>query len=107
MNRHENLVFICVVRTILLALRDHFTVDDKAAIGYLDYSRESRKELAQKSNHWKCKFCSYDAAAKLDNSIEKNEVKSSEKSEEFNLLLIGAILLILSIGTSYIYLYLT
>ena len=32
-----------VVRTILLALRDHFTTDDKAAIGYLDYSRNREK----------------------------------------------------------------
>lgn len=92
-----------------MALRDHFTVDDKAAIGYLDYSPETRKELAQKSNIWKCKFCSYDAsaAAKLEDSIDENEIKSSEKSEEFNLFWIGAILLIFSIATSYIYLYLT
>lgn len=99
---------MCVVRTILLALRDHFTVDDKAAIGYLDYSPESRKELAHKSNHWKCKLCPYDAAANLEATSEaKTESNSNEKSGDFHLLWIGTILLILSLVTSYIYLYLT
>jgi hypothetical protein len=91
----------------LLALREHFTVDDKAAIGYLDYSPESRKELAQKSNQWKCKLCPYESASNLGECIEEAESKSSAKTEEYHLLWIGSILLLLSLVTSYIYLYLT
>lgn len=97
---------MCVVRTILLALRDHFNVDDKAAIGYLDYSAESRKELAQKSNHWKCKLCPYDAAARnqtVNEEFQEQKSGKADKAQDFSLVWIGTILLILSLVTSYIY----
>lgn len=102
-----------VVRTILLALRDHFTTDDKAAIGYLDYPSESRKELARKSRYWKCKLCPY--AAEMFNKDEKGietrvgvvgKNDATGKQSETYLLWVGAILLILSIAISYTYLYL-
>lgn len=31
--------------------------DDKASIGYLDYSEDARRELARKSLKWKCSAC--------------------------------------------------
>lgn len=34
------------VRTMLIAIRDHFTVEDRAAIGYLGYSSSDRQRLA-------------------------------------------------------------
>lgn len=105
---------LSVVRTILLALRDHFTVDDKAAIGYLDYSSEARKELARNSRHWKCKLCQYVANLKCDEPIDEtnqqvslDNSKTKSSDDDTQLLWIGAILLILSIVTSYFYLYLT
>lgn len=94
----------------MLALRDHFTTDDKAAIGYLDYPSESRKELAQKSRHWKCKLCPYNAAELFtDKPEKKEEIEKTDccgKSNDNSLLWIGAILLVLSLIISYTYLYL-
>lgn len=97
-----------------MALRDHFTTDDKAAIGYLDYPSESRKQLALKSRFWKCKLCSYDAA-KLTN-CDTNVMdegcsgaaaisRDAHKSENNRLFIIGLILLLLSVVMSYAYLY--
>ena len=96
-----------------MALRDHFTVDDKAAIGYLNYSLEARKELAQNSRLWKCKLCQYDANLKcngngpIDETSQKVSLDNSKTNDESHLLWIGTIMLILSIVTSYFYLYLT
>lgn len=91
-----------------MALRDHFTVDDKAAIGYLNYSPESRKDLAQKSKNWKCKLCPYDASKYFEGSNEpETAVETEKKPDEFNLFWIGLLLLLLSLITSYFYLYLT
>lgn len=85
-----------------MALRDHFTVEDKAAIGYLDYSPQSRRELAQKSKTWKCKQCPYNNNLLTENNINN---ASRAKSESNNLLIwIGIVLLILSILISYFYL---
>lgn len=104
-----------LVRTILLALRDHFTTDDKAAIGYLDYSPESRKELAAKSKLWKCKLCPYDASkrfkAKDDEINGQNEkidgIRSSCTPNTAYLFWIGMVLLLFSVSFSYLYLKLT
>ncbi len=67
----------CVVRTILLALRDHMRVDDGAAIGYLDYSEEVRRSLAKKSLKWKCLACcgGNDLVGKVDGSSSSVECK--------------------------------
>ena len=99
----------------MLALRDHFTTDDKAAIGYLDYSPEARKELAIKSKSWKCKLCPYDASERSGSSSELIRTdKITEKSDKLlqsssttYLFWIGSILLILSILLSYTFLYIT
>ena len=102
--------FSFAVRTILLALRDHFTTDDKAAIGYLDYSSESRQELSVKSKYWKCKLCPYDASGRSGKQAEKCDAARSSSITEnstAHLFWIGAILLLLSILTSYTFLYLT
>lgn len=97
---YQLIFFFRVVRTILLALRDHFTVEDKAAIGYLDYPPQSRKELAEKSKNWKCKSCPYDAKDSGSSVTSKNE-KVIDNSLLWN---VGIILLIFSIIISYIYL---
>jgi len=95
-----------------MALRDHFTTDDKAAIGYLDYSPESRKELARKSKSWKCKLCPYEALDRPETGneqVEKCGVGCSSSTAEHStafLFWIGSILLILSILVSYTFLYL-
>lgn len=47
------------VRTMLLAIRDHFTVEDKGAIGYVGFSREDRMQLAAVSRTAACRACGY------------------------------------------------
>lgn len=47
------------VRTMLIAIRDHFTVEDKGAIGYVGFSREDRVQLASASRTASCKACGY------------------------------------------------
>lgn len=47
------------VRTMLIAIRDHFTTEDPGAIGYLGYSAEDRKRLARESRKFSCPACSY------------------------------------------------
>lgn len=97
-----------LVRTILLALRDHFTVEDKAAIGYLDYPSKSRQELALKSQSWKCKGCPYDASQHFDTEASgaKRQRHVNENNNSNLLWNIGVILLIFSILFSYVYIYL-
>ena len=67
-------LFIYLVRTILLALRDHFVTEDKTAIGYLGYTAEARADLAKKSLHWRCSKCGYGrppSASSSESSINK------------------------------------
>jgi len=47
------------VRTMLLAIRDHFMVEDRAAIGYLDFPTEDRRVLAEESKDFRCNHCGY------------------------------------------------
>ena len=44
---------------MLIALRDHFKVEDQGAIGYLGYSKEDRLQLALESRLVGCKACGY------------------------------------------------
>lgn len=103
---HHLSFIIYSVRTILLALRDHFTVEDKAAIGYLDYPSESRKELARKSTKWKCKSCPYKAANDAASSLDITPVASTDSFVNGNsfIWILSVVLLVLSILLSYIYL---
>lgn len=49
------------VRTMLLALREHFRVEDKAAVGYLGQSRGERQRAAQRAALFVCRDCGYNA----------------------------------------------
>jgi len=46
---------------MLIAIRDHFKVEDQGAIGYLGYSKEDRLQLAMESRLVGCKACGYQA----------------------------------------------
>lgn len=106
-----------VVRTILLALRDHFTTDDKSAIGYLDYPSATRRDLAQRSLQWTCDMCEYnckpDEACDSPTSADANSCASDLRVSrnqnsplQPNLMLISLILLALAVACSYVYIYL-
>lgn len=47
------------VRTMLIAIRDHFTTEDPGAIGYLGYPPEDRRRLALESRRFRCPACAY------------------------------------------------
>lgn len=46
-------------RTMLIAIRDHFTVEDRGAIGYLGYDAQDRRQLALESRFYRCPSCDY------------------------------------------------
>lgn len=50
------------VRTMLLAIREHFRVEDKGAIGYLGVSEEDRRKLAEESHKYQCCTCGYNVS---------------------------------------------
>jgi ubiquitin-conjugating enzyme E2 J1 len=47
------------VRTMLLALREHFLVEDKGSIGYLNYPEQERQTLARRSRQSSCSECGF------------------------------------------------
>ena len=47
------------VRTMLIALRDHFGTEDHSAIGYLYLPSETRQRLAIESHAFVCSTCGY------------------------------------------------
>lgn len=51
------------VRTMLIAIRDHFTTEDPGAIGYLGYPPEDRRRLALESRRFRCPACAYQPPA--------------------------------------------
>ena len=93
-----------VVRTILIALRDHFTVEDRASIGYLEYSAEDRRDLAQRSLKWTCPDCDYNRKDQCCNAESGDSGTLESAQLQPNLLVTGVVLLVLSLLLSYIYL---
>ena len=94
-----------LVRTILLALRQHFCTDDRSAIGYLDYSAAARADLAHKSRQWRCKQCGHIGTGS-DGPIGPegmNHASPPDPGAEPNLFIIGICLLALSMVFSYLY----
>lgn len=71
-------------------------VDDKAAIGYLDYSPEARRELARKSRSWRCPSC--------HGAVEAVEEKQKSVAQT-NVGIIGALSLIVLIVAIVYYLW--
>lgn len=46
-------------RTMLLAIRDHFSIEDRGAIGYVSRPDADRRRMALESRAFSCKACGY------------------------------------------------
>jgi ubiquitin-conjugating enzyme E2 J1 len=77
------------VRTMLLALREHFRVEDKAAIGYLGHTKGDRVKASHKSHQYICSACGYN----MDKSPQVREERRCQIHQ--GLLLIGVIAAVL------------
>jgi hypothetical protein len=62
-------------RTMLIAIRDHFTTEDRGAIGYLGFSSDDRRQLARASQSYTCRGCGYQGTRK---ETEEDVVATSE-----------------------------
>lgn len=62
-----------------MAVISHFPATDKGSIGYLDYSVEERKKLAEKSRSFVCDCC------KLSNEQLIQRVKIAEENSAQNI----------------------
>jgi hypothetical protein len=51
---------------MLIAIRDHFTVEDRGAIGYVGMSAEERQQLAYSSRTFACRSCGYKPKPRAD-----------------------------------------
>lgn len=60
-------------RTILLALREHFRVDDSGSIGYIAMPQHERKHLAAQSRKTECTRCGYKAKDLVGNVAEATD----------------------------------
>jgi ubiquitin-conjugating enzyme E2 J1 len=77
------------VRTMLLALREHFRVEDKAAVGYLAQSKGDRLKLAAKSHNYTCSICGYN----MDKSPERKEERRCQMNQGIIQIVLLAIIL--------------
>lgn len=80
------------VRTMLLAIREHFRVEDKGAIGYVGLSEEDRRKLAEASRKYQCSICEY--------NISKSEEKTNPSTMTSNSN--GVLMIIVAIVLSYL-----
>lgn len=90
-------------RTMLHALRNHFLVEDKGALGYLGFPTEMRRELASKSKFFKCSDCGYYIEEKLENShsVREEVVTPSPPSTRFEnqyIFIIAGLIILLSVA---------
>ena len=98
-------------RTMLTAIREHFLVEDRGAIGYLEYSAEGREELAQKSQSFKCSECGYncdkesEASETTDDPLPSSPTIVRQQPIGSFMLIVG--LPILLILLAYVFLYFT
>ncbi len=82
----------------MLALRDHMQVDDKAAIGYLDYSPEARKELAKKSRSWRCPACHGSIKEEKQRNSQEEQKKRQVEGEKIGMIgLVSGLIVLLAI----------
>ena len=79
------------VRTMLLALREHFRVEDKAAIGYLGQSKMERSRAARRSLLFSCAACGYN----MDNCPKGQEERRCQVTQGIVILLIIAVAIVL------------
>ena len=82
------------VRTMLLAIREHFRVEDKGAYGYVNADEAERTVLARRSHDFRCLACGFNVQTEETNLVS-NESGTTPRFE-FNLstiLLISIILI--------------
>lgn len=77
------------VRTMLLALREHFRVEDKAAIGYLSQSKGDRQKAAAKSQNYTCSLCGYN----MEKSPQRKEERRCQTHQGIILVVLVAVIL--------------
>lgn len=65
------------VRTMLLAIREHFKVEDLGAVGYLSYEASDRQRLAEESHNFRCPMCKMSIGGER---VERQE-KGSDRTQ--------------------------
>jgi ubiquitin-conjugating enzyme E2 J1 len=89
-------------RTMLYALRNHFLVEDKGALGYLGFPGEMRQELSTKSKSFKCSDCGYNMEEKPENlQVAGQETTVSSppnRIENLYLFIISCVVLLLGLA---------
>ena len=93
-------------RTMLVALRNHFLVEDKGSLGYLGFPPEMRQELSSKSKSFKCSDCGYNIEGINPEDFQHTsgemaiENPPSNRNENQSLFIITCIVFILAL-TAY------
>lgn len=106
-------------RTMLIAIRNHFCVEDRGALGYLEMTEVERRRLAIESRHFNCSRCGYrgpcdrpsSAADRPDNAgsaasgqgAASKQPKSKESSAQLIGLLIAVSAIVLFLALNYHY----
>lgn len=71
-------------RTILIAIRDYFTVEDRAQIGYLGLGETERRQLALSSIDFQCKTCGYNMEMENRKRLDEENIHSDDTSDEMS-----------------------
>jgi hypothetical protein len=100
---------------MLIAIRDHFTVEDKGAIGYCHGTKEERIAFALSSRRSGCKACGYvppplpvvENAKLADASVQANvRIPHSDalnQSQLVSLIIAGSIFLMLIVFSYFVH----
>lgn len=112
-------------RTMLIAIRNHFCVEDRGALGYLEMTELERRRLAAESRLFNCSHCGYrgphDQPASLDpitgesslsdsaqlasppsSTVTKRQASKESSAQLFGLLIVfGVIVLFLALNYHY------
>lgn len=77
------------VRTMLLAIREHFKVEDRGAVGYLSYEASDRQRLAVRSRIFRCPVCNM--------SIGGGAVRQEQGADRTGQLVLACVVLVLAV----------
>ena len=75
------------VRTMLLSLREHFRVEDKGSVGFVNMTKAERQKAARKSHDFVCSTCGYN----MDKSPERRAERKCQTHHGIILVLLMAV----------------
>jgi len=81
---------------MLIAIQDHFKVEDRGAIGYVDMAPEDRRHMALESRFFYCDSCGYKPPApkQSEDASTSSTVSHSVRQPQQETLSVDIILLI-------------